>query len=334
MAASGDDEEAPQTDLGSTLASPLPELGPRAPLPGSTGEDRSRAGSLPRLLGALSLRRCRFAWPLASFPRRFKLLLLLVMIFSAFWLGNYWFEVLPALSKNSDNYCRYTNNQLSYNAKMLFVYFLWFAIARTFLFFPCIARRVAFIQLRQPSFCRTYCVHLLVRDGPLYIFGIGSFFFWFHLMQSPSCETRSPLLYQTLKLYAIYSCTLAIVCLGLAYWHNRLMSEHIVDFVEPERSRAAPADTLAKLQTCAYNEGPCLQHHECAICLCAWEPDDLIKVTQCQHAFHEDCLGGWLRTARTCALCRQDLTVAPQAMSTRELSRESSSSSDVQVMTL
>jgi hypothetical protein len=33
----------------------------------------------------------------------------------------------------------------------------------------------------------------------------------------------------------------------------------------------------------------------------------------CGHAFHRECLGHWLRSHRTCALCRQDVTRASES---------------------
>lgn len=199
---------------------------------------------------------------------------------------------------------------------MLFVYFSWFAVARLSLFIPCIAIRVAQVQSRTHGFCRTYCVHLILRDGPLYIFVVGSLLFWFHLMQSPQCETKSTELYRTLKLYAIYSCMVSIFALLLAYWHNKLLLDAMREIYEirEEMAQAAPPDTLVSLETKAYNpelfgdEDGKIYAAECPICLLNWEADDVIKVTPCSHAFHEECLGHWLKTARTCALCRQDLT--------------------------
>lgn len=254
-----------------------------------------------------------------TYPPRFKALVAVVVCASITWVGNYLFKVLPTIEEHLETPCNYNDSQLTYNAKMLFVYFLWFAMARLSLFLPCIAARVAVVQSRTHGFCRTYCVHLIIRDGPLYIFVVGSMLFWFHLMQSPTCEERSPPLYQTLKLYAIYSCMVSVLCLVLAYWHNKLLVEAARDNV-PAEDRGAPAATLEQLETHKYDpasfgdeEGK-LYPSECAICLAAWDPADIIKVTHCQHAFHKECIGNWLRAARTCALCRQDLTkpYAPQ----------------------
>jgi len=180
--------------------------------------------------------------------------------------------------------------------------------------------RVATVQSRTHGFCCTYFIHLIIRDGPLYIFVIGSMLFWFHLMQNPYCEERSSSMYQTLRLYAMYSCLVSVLCMFLAYWHNKLLMEAARSRV-PSQSRGAPPGTLEKLETRPYDETLFGEEEgkpypsECAICLGTWEEDDVIKVTPCGHAFHEECLGGWFRNAKTCALCRQDCTRTPSGNS-------------------
>jgi hypothetical protein len=70
---------------------------------------------------------------------------------------------------------------------------------------------------------------------------------------------------------------------------------------------------LANLATHVFNgtsfehEAAKLCHDACAICLSNWEPQDRIKLTPCGHAFHEECLRGWIMKKETCALCRKDL---------------------------
>mmetsp|Transcript_40682 Transcript_40682/g.107468 ORF Transcript_40682/g.107468 Transcript_40682/m.107468 type:complete len:125 (-) Transcript_40682:21-395(-) len=109
---------------------------------------------------------------------------------------------------------------------------------------------------------------------------------------------------------------LAVLSMAMAYWHNKLLFDAVREWYEPQ-DRSAPPDTINKLQTVTYDrslfgDGEGQRYPaECAICLGSWEEEDVIKTTQCQHAFHEECIGNWLRTARTCALCRQDLTKHP-----------------------
>lgn len=251
------------------------------------------------------------------YPRGFKTLVGLVVALGFAWVVSYFVIVLPAIQQHGNTPCKYNDSQLTYNAKMLSIYFAWFAMTRTSLLTPCVASRLVIMQSRSTQgFCRMYCINLLLRDGPLYIFVAGSVLFWFHILHSPSCATQSPKLYRTLKGYAIYNCIVSLFSLILAYWHNRLLMDAARDQVEVEEAErsAAPPGTIDRLETQPYDEAlfgdedDKLYSAECAICLGAWEPDDVIKATPCRHAFHEECLGSWLRTARTCALCRQDLT--------------------------
>lgn len=292
----------------------LPRLSGRSSQSGSRGGSRwNRA--INHLLIQFGLRARGPRGAQVQYPPQFKALVVVILGISASWVGNYLINVQPTIEDNRDKSCKYNDNQLTYNAKMLFVYFLWFAMARMSLFLPCVATRVAVVQSRTHGFCRTYCVHLVIRDGPLYIFVVGSLLFWFHLMQSPNCQERSPELYHTLKLYAIYSCMVSVLCLLLAYWHNKLLFEAARE--PTDLGRSAPPDTINQLETVIYDkqlfgdEESKSYPSECPICLMTWEAEDLIKVTPCQHAFHEECIGNWLQTARTCALCRQDLTKRP-----------------------
>lgn len=224
------------------------------------------------------------------------------------WICNYTMVVRPAVGRLADGPCR----QLTDHARMLFVYFVWFISARACLFLPCALVLVLRVQSRTHGFCLAYCVHLLLRDGPLYIFVLGALLFWFYLTQSPTCDQEHRAFYRSLKLYAIYSNSMSMFCLVLAHWHNKIMVDMQAEEEHPW-ARSAPPDTISKLITQEYDERLFGDEEgkpypsECAICLCPWEPNDSIKVTLCAHAFHEECLGCWLQTARTCALCRQDL---------------------------
>ena len=251
-----------------------------------------------------------------QYSRRFKLFMIVIASLSLAWCVNFFINVNPLLEEDEEPPdCRYAVNQLKYNARVLFFYFMWFVTARASLFVPCILARVAIVQSRTHGFCRTYCVHLLIRDGPIYIFTVGSVLFWFNILRSPNCENRSPLLYDQLKIYAVCSCLLASACIVEVYWHNKLIANTMDVFSTwvPEASRSAPPDTLEKLQTIIYEENNFGDEEgkaypsECAICLGSWERDDVIKATPCGHAFHKECIGGWLQSARTCALCRKDL---------------------------
>lgn len=253
-----------------------------------------------------------------TYPCRFKALVGVVILLSVLWVLNFALVVTPTLEEAKPNAtCEYNSNQLAHSARMLFVYFMWFLCARAALFLPCILIRVIGVQITTHGCCHAYCVHLLLRDGPLYVFVLGALLFWFHIMQSPACHEDDPGSLRVLKHYAIYTNCMSMFCLVLAHWHNRILVEPWSE-EEFEVSRGAEPDTMAKFVTLEYDErlfgdeeGK-MYPADCPICLSSWVSGDVIKVTPCDHAFHEECLGGWLRTARTCAICRCDLVLSSQ----------------------
>ncbi|GAB2226535.1 hypothetical protein Droror1_Dr00022345 [Drosera rotundifolia] len=48
----------------------------------------------------------------------------------------------------------------------------------------------------------------------------------------------------------------------------------------------------------------CKGEAECAVCLCAVEQGEEIRVLRCDHLFHKVCLDGWTGRRATCPLCR------------------------------
>eukprot|EP00929_Paragymnodinium_shiwhaense_P098851 TRINITY_DN60364_c0_g1_i1.p1 TRINITY_DN60364_c0_g1~~TRINITY_DN60364_c0_g1_i1.p1 ORF type:complete len:404 (+),score=54.13 TRINITY_DN60364_c0_g1_i1:165-1376(+) len=250
------------------------------------------------------------------YPATFWGLLVIVVCLSVSWCLYYLFTVLPAIDGMSDGEgCRYSYVQLAHNAKMLFLYFVWFATARICLMMPCISSRMAAAEYGTSYLCRTHCIHVVLRDGALYIFAVGSLLLWFHLMQSPWCDAESAKLHSILRRYAIYCCALGTLCLFMTHWYKKLLVDANRHFISPPDA-GAPADTLNSFETIEYSEGHPLFGEEddkkfsgeCSICLSNWDVGESIKITPCQHAFHEDCLARWLRNARTCALCRWDVT--------------------------
>jgi len=269
----------------------------------------SRTGQSPGGNVQLSLGHHRNYY--VQYPAVFKAYMIVVMAFSIGWAINYRIMVVPAIQQHENHACQYNDSQLTYNAKMVFVYFAFFAVIRAVVFLPCMGRWVARSSSRSR---RTYMFHLALRDGPLYLYAVASFLFWAHLLQSEHCGLPSRRFYQALHVHAMCSCVLSLVSMIFAYWHTKILVESSEVFVE-EISRGAP-EVLEKLVTGSYDERVFgdeegkLYPAECAICLGFWEAHDVIKITPCGHAFHKECIENWLRTARTCALCRYDLAKA------------------------
>eukprot|EP00747_Dinoflagellata_sp_TGD_P166535 gnl/TRDRNA2_/TRDRNA2_189450_c0_seq1.p1 gnl/TRDRNA2_/TRDRNA2_189450_c0~~gnl/TRDRNA2_/TRDRNA2_189450_c0_seq1.p1 ORF type:complete len:288 (+),score=34.84 gnl/TRDRNA2_/TRDRNA2_189450_c0_seq1:93-956(+) len=136
--------------------------------------------------------------------------------------------------------------------------------------------------------------------------------FWF--FQSKTCAKTNPELYTFVKHYLIFlsistafSTLLPIVLVGLMVYG---MTHGWFD----ELNGAGP-ETIKNLQTVKYD--PALFSEEGkSECCCCCEPFDEqkeIKRTPCDHYFHEECLGKWLRVSTTCPLCRNDLDEAVKA---------------------
>lgn len=45
----------------------------------------------------------------------------------------------------------------------------------------------------------------------------------------------------------------------------------------------------------------------CSICITDYEDVDILKITPCGHAFHQECLAEWIKDHHTCPLCREIL---------------------------
>lgn len=48
----------------------------------------------------------------------------------------------------------------------------------------------------------------------------------------------------------------------------------------------------------------------CVVCMCDFEMKQNLRVLPCSHEFHTRCVDKWLKTNRTCPICRRDSTVA------------------------
>lgn len=51
---------------------------------------------------------------------------------------------------------------------------------------------------------------------------------------------------------------------------------------------------------------------DCAVCLSGFHPDDQLRLLPyCRHAFHSSCIDTWLRSSRSCPLCRTSILQEP-----------------------
>lgn len=82
----------------------------------------------------------------------------------------------------------------------------------------------------------------------------------------------------------------------------------------PRSRNAAPAELIEQLPKVVFEEARFQDSPypaQCPICMDDFSAAAPITITTCRpnaHVFHTECLGDWLQCARTCPLCRVDLT--------------------------
>lgn len=153
------------------------------------------------------------------------------------------------------------------------------------------------------------CAALAVLHGPLAVFSSGSFCLWALEIAAPSvCDDDE--LHTAVFLFALWGLLVSVACCMLVVLHARLGRPSV------DRG-SAPAALVGEITTVPFDRGlfgeggGARYHAECTICLETFRPGSAIKVLRCGHAFHKDCLERWLQRKPTCALCRQEVAVAP-----------------------
>ncbi|CAN6380527.1 unnamed protein product [Urochloa humidicola] len=74
---------------------------------------------------------------------------------------------------------------------------------------------------------------------------------------------------------------------------------------------AAAASSKAILRLQEVTASDALQS-ECAVCLQDFDPEETLRAMPCSHAFHQQCISGWLRRNGLCPLCRHELPTHQQ----------------------
>jgi hypothetical protein len=69
----------------------------------------------------------------------------------------------------------------------------------------------------------------------------------------------------------------------------------------------APAGCIDQMQLLRMEDFPDDYPRECCICMEDFNQQHDIVETACKHVFHKQCCREWLRTARTCPVCRTDI---------------------------
>jgi len=232
------------------------------------------------------------------------------------WVLDFSMEVLPALDGiEGQSQCAENDRQLERNCFMIVGFFYMFIGVRVLMHSGfCLGRirEQAEDGLMGPF--RLYVFQLTVH-GPLYVFCVTSALFVAQLMSTSQCEVYNADLYTACRRFAFLSCLTGNFCVSLVFWRGQLLRQARQRLTPGRGKRRAAPGAIEQLAAVPYDpalfgdEDGRRYAGECPICLGVWEPDDDIRVPPCGHAFHKECLGRWLQTDRTCALCRRDVTL-------------------------
>jgi len=246
-----------------------------------------------------------------QYPVKLRITAIALVVGIASWFVMYLAVVLPALITTGDLKLEQgaDSRALAIHAKALFVYMVWCIMVRVIVSWPRVSRRAMHWYSQATRFTACWA-KLLLWDAPLYMYMFTSMLLWLTLMNFVDAMGHSRFL-TILMTYASHSVVVGALCLLLTAQHNRWLLGAIRQ--RSSQKGAAQPDIINHLETRTYDEAV-FGEGQCAICLATWQPSERIIVTPCQHAFHEECLASWLQTARTCALCRQDLVKAVERL--------------------
>lgn len=194
--------------------------------------------------------------------------------------------------------------------------------------------RLLYIIIAVHAFQREIIRHILcynmVRDGPsepcrVVLFrrmSLSATVLWplaggWMLMQAHNCTSELKMAVRVITAY--YAVVAIVVVIAPACFITVMLFLIRRGYVRmPPNRNAAPEGFIEELPKVQFdpvlfddNGGPGCFPSQCAICLDAFDANRHISKTTCRpnaHAFHTDCLAGWLYLSRTCPLCRTDLT--------------------------
>ncbi|KAJ7904722.1 hypothetical protein B0H14DRAFT_2327671, partial [Mycena olivaceomarginata] len=75
------------------------------------------------------------------------------------------------------------------------------------------------------------------------------------------------------------------------------------------KPKATPEHILTSLETALHKDWATTESDQrCPICLDDYQPaDPVMKLGDCRHWLHKECLEQWLKGASTCPVCRKDV---------------------------
>jgi hypothetical protein len=143
---------------------------------------------------------------------------------------------------------------------------------------------------------------------------------WF--AQATQCRETSPELFLWTEVILFVAAVLLVattllplLVYGVVFFLVLLVSNGLLP-----NSKAARSGTVDRLQVINYeadtfappaaSDADPRPSGECCCCVDVFSDDKEIVKTPCGHFFHKECLGDWLKLAKTCPLCRCDLEEA------------------------
>lgn len=138
-----------------------------------------------------------------------------------------------------------------------------------------------------------------------------------------TCQTSSPELFKWVQFLVVFGTvvTLLLMLLPVLFYMAVLLLVYLIGSGRLANKRAAREDTLSLLEKVPYraelfsnSSDPDDDRPSGDCCCCCEDFNDQKPIlrTPCNHYFHEDCLAQWLKLAKTCPICRQDLDQATE----------------------
>jgi hypothetical protein len=141
-----------------------------------------------------------------------------------------------------------------------------------------------------------------------------------------TCETTCPELYNWCRFLVLFGVIVALflMLLPVLFYMVIILVVHLSGAGLIKNNRAARSDTLELVKKVEYSphlfadgtdpndERPA---GECCCCCEVFNAEKPIVETPCGHYFHKECLGEWLKLAKTCPICRSDLDLATEDLS-------------------
>lgn len=136
--------------------------------------------------------------------------------------------------------------------------------------------------------------------------------------KAKTCDDTNPELYKFVRQYLSFLIvwwvlwvvmpTIFLIVVIYGMWHGWF-----------DQLNGASPETIKNIETVDFDASLFAQEGvtddgkpaaECCCCMETFDREKEIKRTTCQHYFHEDCLGTWLKVSTSCPLCRNDLEKA------------------------